>query len=190
MKLWVPALLLLACFATATLWQARWTEGLREQRDRAWEGAVGGAADAPARDPVAVPGPEDETAQGGSRAPAWSRVVVGRPSGADPVPRPAGGRLRRRTSMPVDEAVAAGMAEGSPGDEGGVPASEEVARPELEFTMKVRRGQSLSVICQEHYKTARRDLVEALARFNALSSPDRIREGQTLRLPARQLLLN
>lgn len=47
----------------------------------------------------------------------------------------------------------------------------------------VKRGESLSTICQMHYGTARPEVVAALARFNKLKSLDAIREGQPLAIP-------
>jgi nucleoid-associated protein YgaU len=55
--------------------------------------------------------------------------------------------------------------------------------------MEVRGGQSLSVICQQHYGSARPGIVKALATYNGLSSPDKIRKGQTLHLPGIDKLL-
>ncbi|MBK7877975.1 MAG: LysM peptidoglycan-binding domain-containing protein [Planctomycetes bacterium] len=47
----------------------------------------------------------------------------------------------------------------------------------------MRRGQTLSAICQSHYKTARPSVVDAVARHNKLSDPASLREGQRILLP-------
>jgi nucleoid-associated protein YgaU len=51
------------------------------------------------------------------------------------------------------------------------------------FEVTVRPGDTLGELCQGFYGTARPALVAALARFNGLSGPDRIRAGQVLLLP-------
>ena len=58
----------------------------------------------------------------------------------------------------------------------------------VDFTMRVRPGQSLSVICQQHYGSARKDLVQRVAAYNGLDDPNRIRVGNELYLPAESIL--
>jgi nucleoid-associated protein YgaU len=95
--------------------------------------------------------------------PGWGSVVLGAPSGAVP---------------PIAEPPAPAPAP--------VPAPEPPAA--REFELVVSPGQSLSTICKEHYGTASVALVEALARFNQLKSPDAVRAGQKLRLPPLETL--
>jgi hypothetical protein len=78
-KLLIGVLSLLAAFAAAALWQSRWHAEAEAQREALRAGA-------PSSIEIA---PEGE-------APGWGRVIVGRPSGVDPVERGAlNGRDRR-----------------------------------------------------------------------------------------------
>jgi phage tail protein X len=47
----------------------------------------------------------------------------------------------------------------------------------------VGAGETLSTICQEHYGTARPEVVAAVARANRIEKIDRIRAGTKLLLP-------
>ncbi len=103
----------------------------------------------------------------------WSRVVVGRPSGGEPYVGPV---EKGSAVPPVREQVPPGPTRAlSP-----QPADTEIT---------VQSGQSLSKICQEHYGTARLAVIEAVARYNHLADPDTLREGQKLRLPHLESLL-
>lgn len=197
MKLWIPALLLLSIFVGATLWQSRWTSELRDERRAAWDRVDRASAERLAaqegdgsgtrrsstserewtpRPSPARPGADPR--RGSDRA----RILVGRPSGARPIPRPAPPEepkaqfLQRPARDPIaeDEAPRGGL---------GLPAA-AFTEIEPDFTMVVRNGQSLSVICQEHYGTARKSLVDALAAYNGLPNADSIRVGDSLSLPA------
>lgn len=98
--------------------------------------------------------------------PGWSHLLVGRPSGAaplDPIEEP--------TLLPT--APAANMAQ---------PDAPGLA------THVVARGESLSVICQRHYGTARPSVVRALARSNGLEDPNDLRAGHRLELPPLEAL--
>jgi nucleoid-associated protein YgaU len=96
--------------------------------------------------------------------PGWGSVVLGAPSGALP---PA---AEPQAPAPAPAPVPAPVPEAPP--------------PEARsFELVVSPGQSLSTICKEHYGTASTALVEALARFNGLKSPDALRAGQKLELP-------
>ena len=99
--------------------------------------------------------------------PGWGSVVLGAPSGAVP-------------TLPQVPAASPAPA----------PAPLSVPPPPAarEFELSVSPGQSLSTICREHYGTASAALVEALARFNGLKSPDAVRAGQKLRLPPLETL--
>jgi len=90
----------------------------------------------------------------------WGSVLLGAPSGALP---PA-------AQPPI---AAPAVAAPAPAPEPSAPESELVVLP----------GQSLSLICKEHYGTASVALVEALARFNQLENASSVRAGQKLRLP-------
>jgi len=191
MKLWIPTLLMLALFVWATVWQSHWTAELREHRDEAWERAAAGpqpslypGGSGPQIGPLLTPEGRSIAATGHRRHDGTdrARVLVGRPSGAAPIPAPeppptARGRFLQ-APIRADE-VAPAFAE----------ADVEPGLVEPAFTMEVRGGQSLSVICQQHYGSARPRIVQALAAYNGLASPDKIRKGQTLHLPRIDTLL-
>ncbi|MBK7643416.1 MAG: LysM peptidoglycan-binding domain-containing protein [Planctomycetes bacterium] len=104
--------------------------------------------------------------------PGWGSVVLGAPSGAEiPVPE----------ATPPAAVAQAPAAPSAPGVQPQVPPP--TAPAAREFELVVSPGQSLSVICKEHYGTAAVKLVEALARFNGLPSADALRSGVKLRLP-------
>lgn len=49
-------------------------------------------------------------------------------------------------------------------------------------------GRTLGHLAQDHYGRGGSRLAAALATYNGLSSPDRVRAGQELRLPPREEL--
>ena len=57
--------------------------------------------------------------------------------------------------------------------------------PDIAYEVQPR--DTLGVICLEHYGTSKPKLVEAVARYNGLASPDSIRAGRVLLLPDRAL---
>lgn len=61
--------------------------------------------------------------------------------------------------------------------------AESKASPTSATTHVVKRGEALSTIADKYYGTSKRDLVDALARFNKLKNASAIREGQTLTIP-------
>lgn len=92
----------------------------------------------------------------------FGRVVVGEPSGAAPIvvtPPPA--------ARPAS---------------GAAPVPTSAGADRLRHHV-VQSGESLSKICAAYYGTARKDVVEAVARANGLSSPETVRAGQRLVLP-------
>jgi nucleoid-associated protein YgaU len=155
-RLLLGALILLALFSAAALWQRSWTRDARS-----------GRASAP------------ELPQGAAPATAgqgWSRVVLGRPSGGVPYVE------RAEDVQPSPPGSARDAAETKE------PAPPGPAAPAKDVAISVRAGQTLSGICREHYGTATTELVEAVARYNHLSGPDAIREGQTILLPASETI--
>jgi LysM repeat protein len=60
------------------------------------------------------------------------------------------------------------------------------------FKLVVRPGNALSTICQKFYTEEDRpplaELVEAVASWNQLTSPDSLKVGQNLELPPMELL--
>lgn len=98
--------------------------------------------------------------------PGWGKVILGAPGGGAP---------QGSEPAPLADVPAPGMK----------PAPAAVARV---FELRVARGQTLSLICKEHYGSARAELVVALARYNSLVDAGAVREGQTLRLPPLETL--
>jgi len=103
----------------------------------------------------------------------WSLLVVGRPSGAPSLLAQASGAPEPAEARPE-------------GNAGGATAPAPSFAPDYLYV--IREGDSLGVICQKHYGTARKSLVEAVARYNGLASPDSVRAGDTLLLPDSALL--
>jgi nucleoid-associated protein YgaU len=141
-------LLLLTCaFGSAALWQERKVAQLERERAEALR-AAGGAAPLPLEQRL---------------APGEGVVIVGRPSGAEPV----------EVSPPQ---VAAAAAQGEDWERA---AAERLG----DFELEVRPGQTLSQIAHAHYRSHAPELLRALAAYNGLADPDRVKAGQRLRLP-------
>lgn len=106
-----------------------------------------------------------------------ARVLIGAPSGAEPFgsSRKTVGRAERRfvSTEPVPEPV------------------QTEPSPKI-FKLVVRPGNALSTICQKFYTEEDRpplaELVEAVASWNQLTSPDSLKVGQNLELPPMELL--
>jgi nucleoid-associated protein YgaU len=145
---------LVAAFVLAWRIQERWSLERREERDAAY--ARPSETDAPLPD-------------------GFSRVVIGQPSGAPAVEPPPGSRARTGSASSTHADGGTDPRSGSAGDHAAQ-------------TGQVRRyvvvaGDSLSEICSVAYGTARKDVVEAVARANGLTDPGAIRVGQHLVLP-------
>lgn len=146
---------LLALCGAAWFWQSQWTHGVREERD-----SLRGA-----------PGSFEEREQ------SWGTITIGRPSGAAPIelddlppdPGPGGGE-----QDPVPFLVNPGT---QPGTDPPSPAGGD-------FEYVVPRGRVLSKICEDFYGSGRAPIPERVATYNGLKSPDAIREGLVLKLPA------
>ena len=106
-----------------------------------------------------------------------ARVLIGSPSGAEPL-----GASRTRVGIAEYRNVAATP---TPEQRPSQPA------PNI-FMVDVRPGAALSTICQEFYEQEGRpplaEIVEAVARWNQLASPDSLQVGQSLGLPPLELL--
>ena len=105
-----------------------------------------------------------------------ARVLIGAPSGADPV-----SQLEGSGSAPLREL-----------DPTAPELWDDPSPPQpATFELKVHPGSTLSKICQDFYPEPRPPLsqvVEAVARWNGLVSPNDLRAGQRLQLPTiRQL---
>jgi len=102
---------------------------------------------------------------GGELPEGFSRAVVGEPSGAAPILPPVVNTPVPRTGGAADSSSSGASAA-------------DTLRHHL-----VKSGDTLSQICAAAYGTARKDVVEALARANGLSEPEALRIGQQLVLP-------
>ena len=110
--------------------------------------------------------------------PGWGEVVIGAPSGAEavflePPPRPE--RFARR-----DEEVAIEDFEILEDGESEVELQD--------WELIVGSGDVLSRIVRKHYGRVSPELEDLLARYNGLSSPDKLEVGQVLRLPSEERL--
>lgn len=162
MRLLLGFLFLVTLFAGALAWQRHF-------------GASALAARAAAEASAAQPVPNDVPPAARPYPSDWGRVIVGRPSGAEPIvvanePHVAPPEPARAQAPAVAKAV-------------------EPAPAAREFELTVQAGQTLSSICEAHYHSARPALVAALARYNKLADASRMRAGQKLKLPPESELL-
>jgi len=113
----------------------------------------------------------------------WSRLILGRPSGADPLPLPE--------PSPEDQVLASGAGNEAPGSS---PTGRVQPRPESapgagpryrpDELHVVQPNEVLSTICQKHYEVRPLHLlVERVATYNDLKSANDIHIGDELRLP-------
>ena len=109
----------------------------------------------------------------------WSLLVLGAGSGADPIP----GALPLSHSQAPDEPVWF-----EPSLEGAPAAAPPTPRYSPDYRYIVQKGDVLGRICRQHYGTAPTSLVEAIARYNGLETPDAVRIGDAILLPDRTLL--
>jgi nucleoid-associated protein YgaU len=137
----------LACaFALAAMWQEQKLAELRHERELASRVAAGIVVETPS----------------GALPAGKGVVIIGRPSGADPIPVPP---AAEESPQPVQD-------------------ESELA----DFVMEVRSGQTLSGIAHAFYHTAPSGLVRRLAEYNGLEDPNQLRAGQRLALPPRERL--
>lgn len=166
MRVFLGLLVLTTLFLMAAFWQQGITRRLEEKREHE-QGLSVLAADG-----------EDR----------WVKLVLGRPSGADPMPSPI--QLQSTPTWPP---------EGDPGSEPNRPPVEPAnsndpsgANPEPsivpDVTYVVKPGDVLGTICQERYGTARPKVLDAVATYNELTDPDALKLGQVLALPSLSVL--
>ncbi len=158
MRALLLALVLAGLFLCAVIGQQRWTQQLLRTRDLAL-GHPGETAPVP-------PG-ED-----------WSLLIVGRPSGTDPLPYPERGWA---SPAVLEEESAPGNPLAGEADPDPFSQAETGVAPD--FVYRIQHGDTLGAICQGHYGSARSALLESVAKHNGLSSRDAIREGSLLYLP-------
>lgn len=110
----------------------------------------------------------------------WGHMLMGLPSGADPVP----GRSYIPPARPLAET---GAPPTHQPDQASLPSAPPRWPADLELV--VRPGQSLSKIAAAEYGRATFELVDLLARYNNMSDANALRTGQQLRIPVREKLL-
>jgi nucleoid-associated protein YgaU len=154
------ALSLAGLFVLALWWQERHWAGIRAEQ----------SALAARQDALEAPTPSGMLQAG------EAVLIVGAPSGADPVARPVQGR-------PTPPRAVAPEADAQDPDQ---PVHDG---PLPEFELVVQPGQTLSGLAHLHYGRHGRELLAALARHNGLSDPHQLRAGAVLRLPPIEVLL-
>lgn len=169
MRTLIVLLILASGFGLAALWQARHIDDLRAAQREAWELSDGERAET----------------ESGALPEGWGAVIVGAPSGAEPVELEAA----------FDPAGSEGTDElGELGELGKLPLQDPdpeqlEAAPLADFEMEVQPGQTLSGIAHTHYGTAPAELVQALASYNGIEDPDALRAGAWVLLPERARLI-
>ena len=131
-------------------------------------------------------------------APGWGEVIVGAPSGADPIhverrrAHVAAHRLRppgkRSNQLRTIEAPPESEQSSDAIDHGLSETSEPLVQP-ADWELEVRPGDVLSSIVRQHYGRVSPDLEQKLAEYNGLKSPDKLKVGQILFLPTEEHLL-
>lgn len=159
MRALLLALALAALFGGAFWWQERHWAGIRAEQS-----AIAGEQDA-----------QTASTPSGTLAAGQAVLIVGNPSRADAVPRPAAPQPQARPAKA-----------GGPAADPDRPVSEG---PLPEFELVVQPGQTLSGLAHLHYGEHGRELLRALSAHNGLSSPDQLRAGAVLRLPPIETLL-
>jgi nucleoid-associated protein YgaU len=155
------ALALAGLFGAAFWWQERHWAGIRAEQSAIADEQDARVASTPS----------------GTLAAGQAVLIVGNPSGAEAVPRPAAPQ-----PPPERPPSAAGGAAADPDR----PVSDG---PLPEFELVVQPGQTLSGLAHLHYGEHGRELLRALAQHNGLSDPDQLRAGAVLRLPPLETLL-
>jgi len=118
------------------------------------------------------------------RDPGAATLLLGRPSGQPPRPRPvvAAPRASESGSSDVEGETAAPPLESAP-----QPVPDPLLLPP-DFEVVVAKGLTLGEISATYYGTSRPRFVQALAAYNGLSDPNKLRLGQKLRVPHRDKL--
>lgn len=155
----VGLLLLLGLCAAAWQWQTSWSDGVRAERETL-RNTPGGLRE---------------------REESWGELRVGRPSGAAPI-------ALEGVDVPDDPGVEGDeelpfLRPPAPGPDDGGGGAPPPVPDDAPFEYVVPGGRVLSKICEEFYGSGRPPIPDRVAEFNGMSSPDDLREGQTLRLP-------
>ncbi|MFT4542611.1 MAG: hypothetical protein ACI835_005079 [Planctomycetota bacterium] len=199
MRVFVGIGLLASLFWMASTWQARQTDRIRRERDQQHGPLV-----AKAKATLDLNG---NTLAGGT----WSTLVLGRPSGVTPIahiPRERGGtseagvrtarRERQKSGREQNKQPAGWLSDAdrdsratraNDGQGSGSDGTQTRPTKSPALPYKVRRGDSLSVICGDYYGTERgpysnlAQLTTGVAKYNGMN-PDQLTSGQTILLPA------
>ena len=167
---------LFSVFALAWLWQERTIEQSRRIRDDA-PNVLAKAESAGVKQNPPHPSPLAHL------PPGWGRIVLGRPSGAEPTAR------LEAIAPPADPGVPAIDQPDSPTVE---PPHEPLPAPSTwpsDQELIVRPGQSLSKIIAGAYGRSTPALVSKLAAYNGMENANKLREGQKLLIPTKDKLL-
>ena len=165
MRILALLVLLAALFGLAWFWQTGTLARMRAERAATLGVERGGR-----RDPAFEALPD-----------GWGVVVIGAPSGAEPVFLERSGRAPSPPSAELEarpEDLAAGAS-----------WTELEQRALGDYRIEILAGQTLSSIADAYYGERTRELVESLARYNGLSSADALPVGETLLLPPRERLI-
>lgn len=161
MRILILVLALACLFGLAAMWHQHRIATKKDERDEARRLAAGEAA---------------ETEVGIIRE-GWGVVLIGKPAGAEP------------PAAPNDPGRSGPITEPGPGQafdgtrSGPVVPPPEIAEP-ADLELVVQPGQSLSKIAAAQYGTSKKELVDALARYNGLASADALQSGFKLKLPS------
>ncbi|MBI5435479.1 MAG: LysM peptidoglycan-binding domain-containing protein [Planctomycetes bacterium] len=156
MRIVILLLALVCAFGAAALWQQGRVADHKERQNEARRIAAGQAA----------------KTEVGVMPDGWGVVLVGKPAGDEPAVEP-----RADSSGPITE-----PGPGAPTPPTPRPRADP-AEP-ADFELVVQPGASLSKLAAAHYGTSKKELVDALAHYNGLSSADALQAGQKLRLPS------
>lgn len=125
----------------------------------------------------------DEVAAAPS-SPGAATLLLGRPSGQPPRPRPVVAAPRSPES---DAAEGEDSSAEAPPESAPQPVPDPLLLPP-DFEVVVAKGLTLGEISATYYGTSRPRYVQALAAYNGLSDPNKLRLGQKLRVPHRDKL--
>ena len=162
MRILVGLTLLFLTFGLAAWWQRRTLNDMRLQR----EAASGSSLEEP-------------------RLPGWGELLVGAPSGADPVERPQPTAGSEPSSAGTGEGPQAG-GERPDAPQAGVAQPARAFPPPYE--LRIRSGQRLWSLLERHYGHVGPGLVQAIADYNGLADADMLEVDQLLLLPSEEEL--
>lgn len=111
---------------------------------------------------------------GSSGEDRWVKLVLGRPSGAEPLSTPI--HLQGPTDVP-DPTLEPENVDPTPS-------------PDIEpdVTHVVKSGEVLGTICMQRYGTSKPDVMKAVGVYNDLKDLNRLEAGQVLALPSLEIL--